>query len=74
MAEGFLNAIAGEHVTAYNAGSEPTQVHPAEPAAMADLGVDITGQRSKSIEEFAGVEFLVADIAHADLAGATGMS
>lgn len=57
MAEGLLNALGGEFFEAFSAGSKPTSVHPAAISAMAEIGIDISGQKSKSIEEFLGSEF-----------------
>jgi arsenate reductase len=44
MAAGFLRQIAGDTVTVLSAGSEPAhQLNPIAVAAMAEVGVDITG-------------------------------
>ncbi|OBI87181.1 phosphotyrosine protein phosphatase [Mycobacterium asiaticum] len=48
MAMGFLEHLAGDRVTVYSGGSEPAQqVNPAAVAAMAEKGIDITGERPK---------------------------
>lgn len=54
MAEGFLNALYGEEVEAHSAGSrpDPRGVNPSAVAVMAELGIDISGRRSKSMMEF----------------------
>jgi arsenate reductase len=52
MAEGFLNALYGDRYEAYSAGIEPTEVNPYAIKAMAEINVDISKQRSKSIKEF----------------------
>ena len=57
MAEGFLRALASESFEAFSAGSEPTRVHPMAIEVMRDVGIDISGQRSKSISVFDGSAF-----------------
>ena len=58
MAEGLINARLGDHWLAHSAGTQPTgQVHPEAVAALRELGIDISQQRSKSIGEFAGQIF-----------------
>lgn len=51
MAEGFLRALAGDRFVVASAGTRATQVHPLAIAAMRELGVDISSQRSKSVDE-----------------------
>ena len=51
MAEGFLRSIAPDRFEVESAGTRGTRVHPLAIAAMAELGVDISGQRSKSVDE-----------------------
>lgn len=55
MAEGFLRSVAGERFDAMSAGIEPKGVNPFAVAAMREIGVDISGQRSKDVREFLGV-------------------
>ncbi|KAA0082470.1 arsenate reductase ArsC [Mycolicibacterium sp. P9-64] len=46
MALGFFNALAGGRAVGYSGGSEPArEVNPAAVAAMAEKGIDITGQQ-----------------------------
>jgi len=52
MAEGLLRHFYGERYEAYSAGSSPTRVHPLAIKVMAEIGIDISRQTSKSIEEF----------------------
>jgi arsenate reductase (thioredoxin) len=52
MAEGLLRHYYGERYEAYSAGATPTNVNPLAVTVMAELGIDISGQFSKSIEEF----------------------
>lgn len=51
MAEGLARQILGHRVEVTSAGSSPSQLNPQAIAAMADIGIDISQQRSKSIDE-----------------------
>ena len=53
MAEGLLRSEAPE-IEVYSAGTRPTHVRPEAIAVMKELGLDISGHRSKSVDEFAG--------------------
>ncbi|MGC8723619.1 MAG: arsenate reductase ArsC [Acidobacteriota bacterium] len=57
MAEGWLRHDLGEQVEVYSAGTQPSRVHPLAIAVMAEAGVDISAQRSKSLQEFWGQPF-----------------
>jgi arsenate reductase len=58
MAEGLVNHLLGDGWEAFSAGTEPSgYVHPLAVQAMAELGIDIAAQRSKSAGEFRGAEF-----------------
>lgn len=57
MAEGLLRHDAGERFDVESAGTKPSSVRPEAITAMRELGIDISGQRSKSIEEFDGQHF-----------------
>lgn len=57
LAEGILRATGGPLVSVFSAGSEPGQVHPLAIRAAAAMQVDISGQRSKHMDEFAGQAF-----------------
>ncbi len=52
MAEGLLRNAAGDRVQALSAGTEATSVRPEAIRAMAELGVDISGQVSKTLERY----------------------
>jgi arsenate reductase (thioredoxin) len=52
MAEGLLRHIYGEKFEVLSAGTTPTKVNPYAIQAMAEIGIDISKQYSKSIEEF----------------------
>ena len=52
MAEGFLRAMAGAHFEAASAGTEATRVHPLAILVMEEVGIDLTGHASKTIDAF----------------------
>lgn len=61
MAEGLINAQLADRFMAYSAGTQPTgRVHPEAIAALRETGLDISQQRSKSVEEFIGYQFDLA--------------
>src|SRR5437762_8160630 len=57
MAEGLLRHQAGDRYEVFSAGTKPTPVRPEAIAVMMEIGIDISGQRSKSVYEFTGQEF-----------------
>lgn len=57
MAEGLLRHLAGERFEVYSAGTRPGAVRAEAVAVMRELGIDISGQRSKSVDEFLGRPF-----------------
>lgn len=57
MAEGLLRARAGNRFDVFSAGTRPSFVRPEAIAVVWELGIDISRQRSKSVEEFAGQPF-----------------
>lgn len=57
MAEGLLRAEAGATFEVFSAGMHPSIVRPEAIEVMREAGIDITGQRSKSVDEFAGQMF-----------------
>ena len=52
MAEGLLRQLGGDRFEAYSAGTEATRVRPFAIKAMQELGIDITGQQSKTLERY----------------------
>jgi arsenate reductase len=52
MAEGLLRALAGNRFEAMSAGTEATHVRPLAIRAMRELGVDISGQESKTLDRY----------------------
>lgn len=57
MAEGLLRHIAGDKFDVESAGTIASFVRPQAIAAMAELGIDISGHRSKCLDEFLDQEF-----------------
>jgi len=57
MAEGLLRHDAGDRFEVFSAGTRPSQVRPEAIAVMRELGIDISGHRSKSVDEFTGQSF-----------------
>lgn len=57
MAEGLLRHDAGERFNVESAGTKASSVRPEAIAAMNELGIDISGQRSKNVDEFEGQRF-----------------
>lgn len=57
MAEGFLRRYAGDRFHAFSAGTEPGSLHPLAVRAMSEAGVDISGQSSKSLDQFLPEQF-----------------
>ena len=57
MAEGLLRHDAGNVYEVSSAGTRPSHVRPEAIAVMGEIGIDISGHRSKSVDEFAGQAF-----------------
>jgi arsenate reductase len=57
MAEGLLRARGGDRFEAFSAGNVATEVRPLAITAMAELGIDISGQQSKTTAAFGGARF-----------------
>jgi arsenate reductase len=57
MAEGLLRQDGGARFEVESAGVEPSHVRPQAIEAMREIGIDISGHRSKSVDEFTGQEF-----------------
>ena len=54
MAEGLLRHEAGDRFEVFSAGTKPSHVRPEAIEAMAEIGIDISKHRSKSVDEFVG--------------------
>jgi arsenate reductase (thioredoxin) len=57
MAEGLLRHDGAGAFEVHSAGTRPSLVRPEAIEAMKEVGIDISGHRSKSVDEFAGQEF-----------------
>jgi len=57
MAEGLVNSLYSKVLRAKSAGTKPSQVNPLAIRAMAEMDIDISSQRSKSLSEFEGQRF-----------------
>lgn len=57
MAEGLLRHDGGDQFEVESAGVSPGSVRPEAIEVMGEIGIDITGHRSKSVEEFIGQRF-----------------
>jgi len=51
MAEGIARSLAPADVRVSSAGSEPTRVRPQAVEVLREIGIDISGQRSKGVDE-----------------------
>jgi arsenate reductase len=52
IAEGLLRHLGGDAFDVYSAGTEPGALHPLALDAMAEEGIDISGQRAKPVDDF----------------------
>lgn len=57
MAEGILRHVAAGRFDVYSAGTIASFVRPQAIAAMAEIGIDISGHRSKCLDEFHDTAF-----------------
>jgi arsenate reductase len=57
MAEGLLRSLGGDQFEAFSAGTEATQVRPLAIKAMAEVGIDISKQQSKTLERYLNQSF-----------------
>lgn len=51
MAEGFARTFAPDGTRVWSAGTEPSRVHPVAIEVMREVGIDITSQSSKSLDD-----------------------
>lgn len=56
MAEGLLRSMYGDKYEVFSAGTEVTKVNSFVAKSMAQIGIDLSSHRSKSIEEFKNQE------------------
>jgi arsenate reductase len=68
MAEGLARALCGERFDVESAGLEKHGLNPLAVRVMAEIGIDISGHRSKTLDDLAGQSFdyvvTVCDHAH----------
>ena len=57
MAEGWARHLRGDLMAPYSAGIERHGLNPTAVRVMAEVGVDISGQRSKLVEELPAIPF-----------------
>ena len=57
MAEGLLREALGHRFEIHSAGSKPSRVWPEAITVMREIGIDISGHRSKHLDEYLGTEF-----------------
>jgi arsenate reductase len=57
MGEGLFRAEGTGHFEVFSAGTKPSSVRPEAVAVMKEIGIDISGHRSRSVDEFAGQSF-----------------
>jgi arsenate reductase len=68
MAEGWARALRGDVIEAYSAGVEPHGMNPRAVKVMQEAGVDISGHRSKHVDELKAVplDYVVTVCDHAN--------
>ncbi len=54
MAEGYMKAKYGDRYEVFSGGTEPGRVHPMAIKVMKEIGIDISGNRSKLIDDLFG--------------------
>jgi arsenate reductase len=52
MAEAFLNQICGDEFEAHSAGLEPGKLNPIVIEAMQEVGIDISGNKTKAVFDY----------------------
>ena len=57
MGEGLFRDEGGASFEVFSAGTRPSRVRPEAIAVMHEIGIDISGNRSKSVDELAGQAF-----------------
>ncbi len=57
MAVGLLRHLAGDRFEAFSAGTEATRVRPLAIMAMEEIGIDISGQESKTLDRYLNEPF-----------------
>ncbi len=57
MAEGLTRSMKGGDIEAFSAGTDPHGIDPRAIEVMNEIGIDISGQKSKHVESLAGISF-----------------
>jgi arsenate reductase len=57
MAEAWTNRLKGDQFEAYSAGVQPKGIDPRAVKAMAEAGIDISGQKSKDVDSLGDLQF-----------------
>jgi len=57
MAEGMLRDIAGDRYDVVSAGTNPKGLHPRSVDVMNEIGIDVSRQTSKDVQQFLGQQF-----------------
>ena len=52
MAEAFLRKLAGDRFEVFSAGLRPEPIHPLTRQVMEEVGIDLSGHRSKGVKEY----------------------
>src|ERR1039457_3563681 len=67
MGEGLFRTEGGAGFEVFSAGTKPSSVRPEAIAVMQEIGIDISGHRSKSVGEFSGqsIDFFFYVFGHA---------
>ncbi len=68
MAEGWAHALKSDSIVPYSAGIEKHGLNPRAVRVMQEVGVDITGQKSKTVHELGDIQFdiVITVCGHAD--------
>ena len=69
MAEAWLRELGGDRFEVYSAGLEPHGVNPNTIVVMEELGIDMSGHRSKQLDEYIGkvnFDYLITVCGNAD--------
>jgi len=62
MAEGLLRHMSGDRYEVFSAGTRPVGLNPTAVKAMSEIGIDISGQRSKSVDEFVDQQSITSSL------------
>ena len=57
MAEGIANHFLGDRLEAFSAGTEASFINPRAIEVLREIGIDISGHRSKNVDAFSGQQF-----------------